>query len=46
MMKNCKSIIAVLAIIALIVVGLFGCKEGPFESAGKKVDKAVEDVKK
>jgi len=45
MMKNCKGIIAVLAIIALIV-GLSGCKEGPMESAGKKVDKAVEDVKK
>jgi len=46
MMKKCKSIIAVLAIIVLIVVGLSGCKEGPFENAGKKVDKAVEDVKK
>jgi hypothetical protein len=45
MMKNCKSIIAVLAIIALIV-GLAGCKEGPFERAGKKVDKTVEDIKK
>jgi hypothetical protein len=45
MMKNCKSIIAVLAIIALIV-GLSCCKEGPLERAGKKVDKAVEDVKK
>jgi hypothetical protein len=45
MMKNCKSIIAVLAIIALIV-GLSGCKEGPLEHAGKKVDKAVEDIKK
>jgi predicted small secreted protein len=47
MMKNCKSIIAVVAIIALLVgLGLSGCKEGPMESAGKKVDKAVEDVKK
>jgi fumarate reductase subunit C len=45
MMKNCKSVIAVLAIIALIV-GLSCCKEGPMERAGKKVDKAVEDVKK
>ena len=45
-MKKCKSIIAVLAIIALIVVGLVGCKEGPLEKAGKKVDKVVEDIKK
>ena len=46
MMRNGKSIIAVLAIIAL-VVGLSGCeKEGPLERAGKKVDKAVEDIKK
>jgi hypothetical protein len=42
MMKNGKSIIAVLAMIALIV-GLSGC---PMERAGKKVDKAVEDIKK
>jgi hypothetical protein len=45
MMKNCRSIIAVLVMIALIVV-LFGCKEGPLERAGKKVDKVVEDIKK
>ena len=46
MMKNGKSIIAVLAMIALIV-GLSGClKEGPLERAGKKVDKAIEDIKK
>jgi predicted small lipoprotein YifL len=46
MMKNYKSIIAVLAMIALIV-GLSGCaKEGPMEKAGKKVDKVVEDIKK
>jgi predicted small lipoprotein YifL len=45
-MKNSKSIIAWLAIIALIV-GLSGCtKEGPMERAGKKVDKVVEDIKK
>jgi hypothetical protein len=45
MMKNCKSIIAVLAIITLIA-GLSSCNEGPLERAGKKVDKAVEDIKK
>ena len=45
-MKNGKSIIALLAMIALIV-GLSGCtKEGPLERAGKKVDKAIDDVKK
>ena len=44
-MKICKRIIAVLAIIVLIV-GLAGCHEGPLERAGKKVDKAVEDIKK
>ena len=46
MMKNGKSIIAVLVMIALIV-GLSCCtKEGPMERAGKKVDKAIEDIKK
>lgn len=40
-----KSIISALAVIALIT-GLWGCKEGPLEQAGKKVDKAVEDIKK
>ena len=46
MMKHGKSIIVVLAMIALIVV-LSGCpKEGPAERAGKKVDKAIEDIKK
>ena len=45
-MKCGKRIIAVCAIITLIV-GLSGCaKEGPLEKAGKKVDKAVEDIKK
>jgi predicted small lipoprotein YifL len=45
-MKYGKSIIAVLALIALLV-GLSGCaKEGPMEKAGKKVDKAIEDIKK
>ena len=46
MMKIGKSIIAILAMIALIV-GLSGCpKEGPVEKAGKKIDKVVEDIKK
>jgi hypothetical protein len=46
MMKNGKSIIIVLAMIALIV-GLSGCpSEGPLERASKKVDKAIEDIKK
>lgn len=46
MMKKGKSIVAALAMIALIV-GLSGCaKEGPMERAGKKVDKAVEDIRK
>lgn len=45
MMKYCRSIVAVLAIVALIA-GLSSCKEGPLENAGKKVDKAVEDIKK
>jgi len=40
-----KNIISLLAIIALIT-GCYGCKEGPLEQAGKKVDKAVEDIKK
>jgi len=46
MKKHGKSIIAILAMIALVVV-LSGCaKEGPMEKAGKKVDKVVEDIKK
>ena len=46
MKKHGKSIIAFVAMVALIV-GLSGCaKEGPLEKAGKKVDKAVEDIKK
>ena len=33
--------------IIVMMVGLWGCnKEGPMERAGKKVDKAVEDIKK
>lgn len=45
MLKNVKSVFTMLAIIVLIV-GLLGCQEGPVERAGKKVDKAVEDIKK
>jgi hypothetical protein len=44
-MKICKIIIVVLSIIALLVV-LSSCQEGPFERAGKKVDKTVDDIKK
>ena len=44
-MKYYKSISAVLAIIILLT-GLLSCKEGPLERTGKKVDKAVEDIKK
>ncbi len=43
-MKYFKGIIAILMIIALIA-GLSCCKEGPLERAGKKVDKAVDDIK-
>jgi hypothetical protein len=46
MMNKGKRFIAVLAVFALIA-GLAGCeKEGPMEKAGKKVDKAIEDIKK
>jgi len=45
MKKFVQSIITALIMIVLIV-GLSGCrKEGPVEKAGKKVDKAVEDIK-
>lgn len=45
-MKNFRSVIAVLMMFALIA-GVTGCsKEGPMERAGKKVDKVVEDIKK
>jgi len=31
----------------LLLAGFYGCKkEGPAEKAGKKIDKAVDDVKK
>lgn len=44
-MKIFKSIIALLTIIALVFM-LSCCTEGPMERAGKKVDKAVDDIKK
>jgi len=46
MKKFVQSIITALMMIVLMV-GLSGCtKEGPMERTGKKVDKAVEDIKK
>jgi predicted small lipoprotein YifL len=44
MMKYLKCVIALLVILA-VVAGVAGCKEGPLERAGKKVDKTVEDIK-
>ena len=41
MMKISKSILAALAMTVLLV-GLPGCKAGPAERAGKKIDKTVE----
>jgi len=41
MKKIRKSVIAALAM-SLLLVGISGCKEGPLERAGKKVDKTVE----
>ena len=35
-----------ITIVGLLVVGVYGCeKEGPAESAGKKMDKAMDDAK-
>jgi hypothetical protein len=45
MKKYFKSIIAVVAIITM-VAGFTSCSEGPLERAGKKVDRAVDDIKK
>jgi hypothetical protein len=41
MMKIWKSIIAALAM-SLLLVGMYGCHEGPAERAGKKIDKTVD----
>ena len=41
MKKIRKSVMAALAM-SLLLVGISGCKEGPLERAGKKVDKTVE----
>lgn len=40
-MQIWKSAIAVLAM-SVLLVGPFGCHEGPAERAGKKIDKTVE----
>jgi len=38
--------ILMMTIIALLLTGAYSCKkEGPLEKAGKKVDKAVDDIK-
>ena len=41
MMKMSKGVIATLAMTVLLS-GLSGCKQGPAERAGQKIDKAVE----
>lgn len=41
MMKSWKSVIAALAM-SLLLVGMYGCHEGPAERAGKKIDKTVD----
>ena len=41
MMSMRKSVIAALAM-SILLVGISGCKEGPLERAGKKIDKTVE----
>ena len=41
MMSMRKSVIAALAM-SMLLVGISGCKEGPLERAGKKIDKTVE----
>lgn len=41
MMKKSMSAVAPLAM-AVLLMGLSGCQEGPLERAGKKIDKTVE----
>jgi len=41
MMKIWKSVIPALAM-SVLLVGPYGCQEGPLERAGKKIDKTVE----
>jgi hypothetical protein len=41
MMKIWKSVISALAM-SLLLVGMYGCHEGPAERAGKKIDKTVD----
>jgi hypothetical protein len=43
MMTLSKSVAAASAV-AVLVAGIFGCKDGPAEHAGKQVDKAVNKV--
>jgi outer membrane lipoprotein-sorting protein len=43
MMTSSKSVAAALAV-AVLVAGIYGCKDGPAEHAGKQVDKAVNKV--
>ena len=42
-MKKILQISVMIPVVALLLVGVSGCKEkGPMEKAGEKVDKAVE----
>jgi hypothetical protein len=41
MMKILKSVVVALAM-SLLLVGMYGCHEGPAERAGKKIDKTVD----
>jgi hypothetical protein len=40
-MKIWKGVITALAM-SLLLVGMYGCHEGPAERAGKKIDKTVD----
>jgi hypothetical protein len=43
MMKIWKSVIAAPAM-SLLLVGMYGCHEGPAERAGEKIDKTVDQA--
>ena len=46
MIKN-KIVTLLLSVVMLLAVGLAGCEsEGPAEKAGKKIDEAMESIKK